>query len=360
MALVTPGAVAHDEAFTARRNASSMNHAPLRLALALTGALVCAGHALAWGSTGHRIIGRLAVEALPAELPAFLRSQAAVQAVGELAREPDRWKGAGKVHDADRDPGHFLDLGDDGRVFGGPALDALPPTREAYDTALRAVGADSVKAGWLPYAIIDAWQQLAKDSVYWRVDAAAARMVADGAHRAWFAGDGAQREALILRDLGVLGHYVGDGSQPLHVSEHFNGWGPFPNPRGFTQARVHAPFEGIFVRNFVSPGAVRADMAPFADCRCAIEARVAAYLAATNAAVTPFYELDKAAGFTDGDARGRAFAARRLAAGAAELRDEVVEAWRASATGEVGWPAAKVADVEAGKLDPFDSLFGAD
>jgi len=331
-----------------------------RLLSAVVVFLCCAENVLAWGSTGHRLIGRLAVEALPAELPAFLRGEAAAQAVGELAREPDRWKGAGKVHDTGRDPAHFLDLGDDGRVLGGPALAALPPTREAFETALRAVGADSWKAGWLPYSVLDAWQQLAKDFAYWRVDTAAARTVADAAHRAWFVGDAAEREALILRDLGVLGHYVGDGSQPLHVSEHFNGWGPFPNPEGFTQDKVHAPFEGVFVRNFVKAGDARADMAPFADCRCAMEVRVEAYLAATNAAVKPFYALYKAGGFMQGGARWRAFAAGRLAAAASELRDEVVLAWRASARGEVGWPAVNVADVEAGKLDPFDSLYGAD
>ncbi|MEO8926879.1 MAG: S1/P1 Nuclease [Caulobacteraceae bacterium] len=330
----------------------------LSLACAFTAAL--AGQAMAWGSTGHRMIGRLAVEALPADLPAFARSADAAAQVGELAREPDRWKGAGKVHDGERDGAHFLDLGDDGKVLGGPALIALPATREAYDTALRAAGADSWKAGWLPYSILDAWQQLAKDFAYWRVDTAAARTVADRAHRAWFALDAAARQGLILRDLGVLGHYVGDASQPLHVSEHFNGWGAFPNPDRYTQDRVHAPFEGMFVRDFVSMAAVRADMTPLADCRCPMDRRVEAYLAATNQAVRPFYALYKAGGFVGGDARGRAFAARRLAAGASELRDETVAAWRASAAGEVGWPSVKVTDVEAGKLDPYDSLFGAD
>ncbi len=331
-----------------------------RLALACAGALIFAGHALAWGSTGHRIVGRLAVEALPADLPAFLRGPAAVQAVGELAREPDRWKGAGKMHDADRDPGHFLDLGDDGKVFGGPALGALPATREGYDTALRAVGADSWKAGSLPYSIVDGWQQLAKDFAYWRVDTAAARKVADPGHRAWFAADAAARQGLILRDLGVLGHYVGDASQPLHVTEHFNGWGDFPNPRGYTQGRVHAFVEGAFVRDFVSVQSVRADMAPYRDPGGPIDRRVATYLAATNRQVAPFYELYKAGGFLGGDGRGRAFTQARLAAGAAELRDEVIDAWRASAEVAVGWPAVRPAEVEAGKVDPFDSLYGAD
>jgi hypothetical protein len=334
-----------------------------RAALALAAAICAcsAGRgALAWGATGHRFIGRLAVESLPADLPSFLRSPDAIEAEGELAREPDRWKGSGKVHDADRDAAHFFDLGDDGKVFGGPSLADLPLTRGDYDAALRAVGADSWKGGYLPYAIIDDWQQLARDFAYWRVDTAAARGVADPAHRAWFAADAGRREALLLRDLGALAHYVGDGSQPMHVSIHFNGWGGFPNPDGFTQDRIHASFEGAFVRANVTQASVRAAMPPYHDCGCAIEARVRDYLGATNAAVRPLYELQKDGGFANGDARGRAFAAARLAAGAAELRDEIIDAWRASASGDVGWPAVKVADVVAGKLDPFDSMYGAD
>ena len=38
----------------------------------------------------------------------------------------------------------------------------------------------------------------------------------------------------------------------------------------------------------------------------------------------------------------------------------IAEAWRASKGGQVGWPAVKVADVEAGTIDPFDSLYGVD
>ncbi len=67
------------------------------------------------------MIGRLAMETLPADLPAFLRSRVAVEAIGELAREPDRWKDAGRIHDAERDPAHYLDLDDGGKVVGGPA-----------------------------------------------------------------------------------------------------------------------------------------------------------------------------------------------------------------------------------------------
>jgi hypothetical protein len=91
-----------------------------------------AASALAWGATGHRMIGVLAVQALPAELPAFLRTPEAAARIGELAREPDRWKGSGRVHDSDRDPAHFINLDDEGNAAGGVPLTDLPPTRAPF------------------------------------------------------------------------------------------------------------------------------------------------------------------------------------------------------------------------------------
>jgi hypothetical protein len=320
-----------------------------------------AGQALAWGATGHRLIGQLAIESLPSDLPAFLTSPDIAQVVGELAREPDRWRDSGRTHDSDRDPAHFVDLDDNGLVLGGPAISALPETREAYDAALGAVGTDSWKAGYLPYAIIDGWQQLEKDLTYWRIDRAAAEMVANPVHRAWFRADMAERQALVIRDLGVLAHYVGDASQPMHVSVHYNGWGAnLPNPEGYTQAHIHVPFEGPFVHDHVDAAAVRAHMTPPHDCHCQIGAWTAAYLSETFTQVMPLYELYKTVGFETGDPRWRVFAAARLAAAADALRDAVINAWRASATGKAAWPAVSVADVEAGRVDPYDSLYGTD
>jgi hypothetical protein len=340
----------------------SMRSVIRRLAgVALAVALVApAPRALAWGATGHRMIGQLGVAALPPELPAFLRTSQSVQDIGELAREPDRWKAAGKLHDTNRDPGHFLDLGDDGKIYGGPPLDPLPPTRSDYEAALRVVGTDSYHAGYLPYTIADGWQQLVKDFSYWRILTVAIPREADPARKAWMQRDLMRREALILSDLGEWAHYVGDGSQPMHVSVHFNGWGPFPNPNGYTQDRVHAPFEGALVRHSVSLDQVRAKMTPPNPCHDSIEACTVRYLIATNATVVAFYALEKAGGFTPGDPRGPAFAAERIAAGAAELRDLTTTAWEASADGNIGYPAITVDQVVHGGVDPYDALYGED
>jgi hypothetical protein len=327
------------------------------LALAATPAQ----RALAWGATGHRLVGQLGAAALPADLPAFLRTPQAVEIIGETAREPDRSKAAGRIHDTDHDPGHFLDLDDGGKILGGPALAALPPTRGDYEIALRAVGTDSYHAGYLPYSIIDGWQQLAKDFAYWRVLTAAIPRERDPVRRDWMARDLERREALTLRDLGVWAHFVGDGSQPMHVSVHYNGWGDYPNPHGYTQDKVHAPFEGAFVRAFVGADDVRAAMRPSDPCAAPIETCVSAYLAATAATVEPFYALQKDGAFAgSAPARGKAFAAERLAAAADELRDLTITAWAASARGNIGYPAISVEAVVKGGADPYDLLYGED
>lgn len=316
--------------------------------------------ALAWGSTGHRLIGQAAVAALPAEVPAFLRTPAAIEAIGELAREPDRWRNAGWAHDSARDPAHFVDVDDEGKVLGGPALKQLPLTRAEYDAALRAVGSDSNHAGYLPYAIIDGWQQLAKDFAYWRVLTAAVPREQNPERKAWLEGDLARRETLIINDLGVWAHYVGDASQPMHVSVHYNGWGKYPNPNGYTQAHVHAAFEGEYVRRYVTLQKVAAAMTPLGPCESPIEICTARYLLATTASVEPYYALRKAGGFAADDPRGQAFATTRVAAGAAALRDFVTTAWRASAKGSVGYPAITVEQAVSGAADPYGPLYGED
>jgi len=332
--------------------------APAAFAAALVS--LTPGVVLAWGSTGHRFVGEAAVHALPAEIPDFLRTPQAAVDVGELSREPDRAKGAGRVHDNDRDPGHFLDLSDDGTVLGGPPLSALPATRAEYDTALRAVGQDSWKAGYLPYSIIDRYEQLAKDLAYWRVLTAAEANPDWAAHKAFFTADRIRREQQILIAVGELSHFVGDGSQPLHVTVHFNGWGDFPDPQGFTKAKIHGPFESDLVQATVTEAGVEARMLAPKDCDCPIAKRVADYLAATGALVVPFYELEKAGGLAPGDTRGPAFATQQIAVGASELRDLIVQAWRISANETVGYKPVSVADVVAGKVDPYSALYGVD
>ena len=323
-----------------------------------------AGQALAWGAQGHRFVAVLGLQTLPAGLPAFLQSRKALTDIGELAREPDRSRTSGRTHDTDRDPGHFADADDDGKMLGGPALGKLPITRFEYEKQLQAVGTDSWKAGYLPYNIVEGWQQIVKDFAYWRADTAGLKRATDKKHKAWLTQDRARREAQTLIDLGTWAHFVGDGSQPMHTTAaHFNGWGNGPNPKGYTTARVHYDTEGPFVSRNVKIEAVKAAMRPAADCGvCNINEMTGAYLVNTYQYIDPFYDIEKEGGFKGADPRGAAFMTARIADGAAEMRDLVVAAWNASGKMIVGDPDAIPAeDVEAGKAgDAYVLLYGVD
>ena len=319
------------------------------------------GPSLAWGSKGHRIIGELATQHLPPELPAFLRTAKAVRQIGELAREPDRSRDAGQPHDGAADPGHFVDVSDDGSILGGPALSALPPTREAYESYLRTAGVNMYKAGYLPYTIMEGWQQLVKDFALWRAAAAGAKFAKAPADRAWFTADGQLREMLILRDLGVWAHYVGDGSQPLHASVHYNGWGDDPNPRDFgTAPGLHARFETDFINAHIVKSDVAALLPAPVHCACSIQVHTMAFLAATQAHVEETYKLDKEQAFDPVlplKAPAKHFAAQRIADGAGMLRDMVTDAWRQSAEAQLGYPdKISMHEIEAGRADPLPLL----
>ena len=342
-----------------------------RIALVTVAAAVLAGSAaqvMAWGSTGHRLVGVAAMRALPAELPAFLRDAGAATDVGEYSREPDRSKGAGQPHDRERDTAHFVDLDEAGHVLGAAnvTIDNLPDLKSQYDAKLLADGVEVDDAGYLPYAIMDGWQQLKQDFAYWRVLDAAERRETDPGKQAWYRADKARREQLVLRDIGFLSHYIGDAAQPLHTSIHFNGWGDYPNPQGFTNSRqTHGLFEGSYVGRNVRMAGVEAAMTPSAVPASGtggfnVKTNTVAYLRSTLVLVTPFYELEKAGGFAADDTRGAVFATERVAAGASQLRDLITLAWRASGEGSIGWPAVKVAEVETGAVDPWLSMIGED
>jgi hypothetical protein len=325
------------------------------------GLLVAAGQCWAWGAIGHEFVSGVAIEELPDSVPAFVRAPEAAAEIAVMGRELDRSKGAGETHDKERDPGHYVDLADDGSVFGVLPIDKLPVTREDYDSQLRAKGFTQYKAGYLPYSIVDGWQQVRKDFAYWRAAVKGAETATTPEERAWFEADRKLREKLTLRDIGIWSHYVGDATQPMHVSVHFNGWGDFPNPNGYTNAKtIHAYFEGAFVRQNANRGAIAAGVGIYAECKCTIEERTRTLLLATLAQLEPLYKLEKEGGFKTGDQRGVAFATARLSAGAQAVRDLIIDAWLASADAPVGYPMVNVHDIEMGKVKATRQLFGAD
>ena len=321
--------------------------------------------AFAWGTAGHRMISNAAMQTLPATMPPFLRTQAAIDEVTTLGPELDRLKDSGDPHDADDDPGHYLDALDDLSVAGVANLKALPKDRQAYATALASAHTNEYAQGFLPYNIIDGWEQIRKDFAYWRADDYLAQHSAAAEDRAWFAQDKALREDLTLRDIGVWGHVVGDGSQPLHVTVHFNGWGKYPNPKGYsTSYHVHSNFESTYVRTHANEDAVRTLVTgpPIADVSTpAMISQIEGYLAGSAHAVVPLYELDLQNAFSAaGTLAGTDFVQHQLARGAQEMRDLIVAAWDSSLTQSVSYPLIPLGDILSGKVLPTPKSFGSD
>ena len=305
-------------------SASSRLFASVLAAAGLVVVLAQPPAARAWGNGGHRLINKLAASTLPADVPAFLRSPEAVAEIEYLGPEPDRWRSPAEPElSAAQAPEHFIDL------EPADALGPLPHRRLDFEAMVFASGQRPEKIGLQPWETTEVWERLK----------AALRE-----YRKLAAGHGDTRpvEQAILFYAGWLGHYVGDGSQPLHTTIQYNGW-VGPNPNGYTTGhQIHWQFEGPFVDANLREPEVRAKMTPPKAIQGDIFDAYVAYLRQSKTYVERVYQLDKAGGFEGkGTAESREFTAGRLAAGASMLRDMIYTAWLES--------AKPVADPYAGK-----------
>jgi hypothetical protein len=291
----------------------------------------------AWGRDGHMMINRLAGKYLPADVPAFLRNGNALDTMEYLGPEPDLWHGKSEEELSETQaPDHFIDL-EWAEFAEVPCASSIPGCnpgsrmlpRQRYDF-IRALSAAQAahpnipltpeKVGLQPWQVEEVWQRLKIDFREYR------KLVA--AHE-----NTASVKTAILFDAGWLGHYVGDGSQPLHTTIQYNGW-TGPNPRHYTtDHRIHSQFESIYVAANIK----RSDVAPLV---AASKPQIIgdewtnylAYLHHSNSLVEEVYQLDQAHGFDGaGTPQAKAFTEERLAAGAIQLRNMIDSAWVQSA-----------------------------
>jgi hypothetical protein len=276
----------------------------------------------AWGSDGHRMINRLAAANLPADVPAFLRNGGALDAMEYLGPEPDRWRNRAENElEAEQAPDHFIDM------ELADMVGTLPKRRYDFIRALAKAQAAHPemqlapeKVGLQPWQVEEVYQRLKVGFREYR------KLVAANA-------DTRPAEMAVEFYAAWLGHYVGDGSMPLHTSVQYNGW-TGPNPNEYTtEHKIHSKFESTFVAANVKA----ADVAPLvADSQAKVLADewedYLTYLRHTNSLVEKVYQIDKAGGFDGaGTPDGKAFTEERLAAGAIELRDLIYTAWIKSA-----------------------------
>jgi len=267
----------------------------------------------AWGNEGHRMINRLAASALPADVPTFLRTPEALNEIEYLGPEPDRWRSPAEPElSAAQAPEHFIDL------EPADALGPLPHKRLDFEAKVFAAGQRPEKIGLQPWQTTEVWERLKAAMREYRVLTAAKQ-------------DTKPVEQAIIFYAGWLGHYVGDGSQPLHTTIQYNGW-VGPNPNGYTtEHKIHWQFEGPFVGANMHAPEVQAKMTSVRVLDGDIFDAYVAYLRHTQTYVEKVYQLEKAGGFVGaGTPESREFTAERVAAGASMLRDMIYSAWIAS------------------------------
>ena len=318
----------------------------LRLAvLCLLAAPAVSG--FAWDYEGHRIINQLALAGLPADFPAFARTPEATARIAFLAGEPDRWRNsADRSLQNDNNPNHYLDL----EQLGWAGLDPAKVSPLRYTFALQFAAGRAAHAQVFPP--IDP----AKDGdgtrewpgfLPWKIVEDTARLQSQFSYlKAFEQGGGTQTEIAnaqsnIIYLMGVMGHYVGDGSQPLHVTAYHHGWWG-DNPHGYTtDPKFHAWIDGGFIaragiRIQTLESRARAakplPVARAAGVPDAMFADVMTYLVAQNERVEPLYELEKEgklrADGSPGSLDGKGFIEEQLLRGGQMLGSLWLTAWR--------------------------------
>jgi hypothetical protein len=282
--------------------------------------LLLANPAWPWGNEGHMMINRVAAEKLPSDVPAFLRN--AAEQLAYLGPEPDRWREKSELAlKLSQEPDHFIDL----ELVEGMIL---PLDRYSFYRALESRRQQTPgqpdrllpeKVGLQPYITGEIFGRLVVAFREYR------QAVRDRKSTEF-----AERNAIFYA--GWLGHYVADGSNPLHTTVNYNGW-TTANPSGYTTEKtIHRKMEGEFVaanQKQLQFAALVPDKPtklekPFQD--------YVAYLRKSHGYVEQVYQLEKAGGFAAGGTpESRQFIEQRMAAGAAMLRDLWYTAWLDSA-----------------------------
>lgn len=163
---------------------------------------------MGWGSTGHRIINKKSADGFPASMN-YLTGWA--DSLAAHASDADYRKGS----DPDESPKHYIDI-DNYPVF--VTTGRIPHT---YDSVVAIYGQNFViDQGTLPWTIM-----ITMDSL-----------------TAAFRRNDLQRAMLLASD---LGHYVGDGHMPLHLTKNYNG-------QLTGQTGVHSRYESTMINRYSS------------------------------------------------------------------------------------------------------------
>jgi hypothetical protein len=309
-----------------------------RVGRVVVSVVVLSGAMFGWGPDGHQFVNRAAAMHAPQEMPAFFRS--AVDQLEYLGPEPDRWRSPSEASLKNaQEPEHFIDF----ELLEG--FGDLPPKRFDYyrkleafrlsetppNAALSAVAGEQVLAreakqkflapeaiGLQPWITVEVFERLVVAFREYR------RLLKESKPTL-------PAEANAIFYAGWLGHYVGDGANPMHTTIYYNGW-VGPNPHGYTTSKsTHYEFENRFVRDNIKFDEVSSRLQPARLIQGDVFSAYLQYLRDSNGLVEKTYQLEKAGAFQQaGSHDGREFVVSRLTTGAQELVDLWYTAWTES------------------------------
>lgn len=311
------------------------------------GMMLSSSAAWAWGHQAHAAIDRAAIAALPADGPTFLKSYS--QEIGDLSTLPDTWRRTSEPFSRiEEDPNHgwFRER----FTF----LHPLPRSRYAFILALyrqqQQVAKTNPEAakwinvrwtGTLPYAAMEQYGHLVSEFRQLRAAQAEANAPMVKA-----------LEDASMMSVVRLGHYIGDGAQPLHDSMNSDGW-IGPDPKGYTRSgAIHGLFETTYVAAIdLTTQDVMAHMQPLGHQHADLFDGVIAYLNGNGAHMEEVFQLEKRGALADPkDKQARALIYGQTGLGASMLRDMIYRAWRESASDPQGLP--NPLDTNAPDYDP--------
>jgi hypothetical protein len=278
------------------------------MAAAVAALFIFAGvpNIFAWGPEGHSAVNELALASLPSDfgIPMTPERKARIE---YLANEPDHWRNVENPPlENFNAPDHYIDLED--LPLYGLTPDTLPimrydfmadiaQARAAHPEKFPPIDPDTDSDhtreldGFLPWAIVENYEKL---------ESGFSSLKAFQTHGGTPV-EIANEEANIIYIMGVMGHYVGDGSQPLHTTRYYNGWDPKNNPKGYTTRKTfHAWIDTGYFRKV---GGIKVDdligkiqpatRIPNGDNPDAFFHYVVNYLVEQNKFVEPLYQMEK-------------------------------------------------------------------
>jgi hypothetical protein len=273
-----------------------------------------------------------------------VKTAEARERIAFLSGEPDRWRNTqDNTLKHFNEPDHFMDMD----YLKGFDLtpETLPPYRYDFVATLALVRAKKPDVE----PTVDAAKDQARNRALfgflpWTINEHYSKLKSGFSYLKAFQNHGGTAEEIrnaqenILYIMGVMGHFVGDATQPLHTTKHYNGW-MGDNPKDYpTKKTFHSWIDGgYFGKVGLDTEALLKQVKPAVLIERANSGNegvfkpVVAFIAEQHQLVEPIYQLEKDGKLSGNGTvglEGKPFLQRQILAGGHMLGSIWLTAWK--------------------------------